>query len=209
MTAKPLETVKPRGELTRQRLLEAAHRQFVQHGYHGTSMRQIAQAAEMAVGGIYNHFSSKEDVFAAVLDQHHPYHVLVPALEQAQGDSMEAFVRHVVRLLEEAVAQKRDGLLPLVFIELLEFRGEHLKDLAERVFPILAGFMQRFAERSGDLRPVALPIVQRAFVSLMLGYFFTGFVLHGSPLMAANEAEELQAVVDVFLHGILKGAPNA
>src|SRR5688572_9182786 len=63
-----------RGEETRARLLDAAYAEFRRNGFHGTSMRQIAQAAGLAVGGIYNHFHGKEDIFAAVLDSRHPYH---------------------------------------------------------------------------------------------------------------------------------------
>ena len=54
-----------RGEQTRNAILQAAHDLFVQQGYHGTSMRQIAKQAGLALGGLYNHFASKEDVFQA------------------------------------------------------------------------------------------------------------------------------------------------
>ncbi|MBF8283944.1 MAG: hypothetical protein HW378_2859, partial [Anaerolineales bacterium] len=67
-----------RGEVTRTKLLEVAHGLFLENGFHGTSMRDIADAAGIAVGGIYNHFSDKEAIFAAVLDAYHPYHVILP-----------------------------------------------------------------------------------------------------------------------------------
>jgi AcrR family transcriptional regulator len=192
-----------RGEVTREKLVEAAFAEFCGRGYHGTSMRQIATRAGLAVGGIYNHFAGKEDVFAAVLDQYHPYHVLVPALGQAQGESLEDFVRHAARLLDAALADSGESIMPIMFIELLEFQGRHLKDLAERVFPIFLTFLQGFTERKHNLRELPLPTVQRAFMSLMIGYFFTGYILRGSPLMMADAPGQLQGVVDVFLHGIL------
>ena len=54
-----------KGERTRAVLLDAAKRLFVSNGYHGTSMRQIADEAGLALGGIYNHFGNKEDIFVA------------------------------------------------------------------------------------------------------------------------------------------------
>ena len=49
-----------RGERTRAEIIQAAHDLFIQQGYHGTSMRQIAGQAGIALGGLYNHFESKE-----------------------------------------------------------------------------------------------------------------------------------------------------
>jgi len=191
-------------ESTRERLIQAAYQEFVQNGYHGTSMRRIAARAGLAVGGIYNHFAGKEDIFVAVFDQYHPYHVLVPALGQAQGAALDDFVRHAARLLEAALAERGHHIMPIMFIELLEFQGRHLKDLAERIFPIFLTFLEGFAARSQKMRAVPLPTVQRAFMSLMIGYFFTDYVLSDSPLKAAGASAELEGVVDVFLHGVLK-----
>ncbi len=190
-------------ESTRERLIQAAYQEFVQNGYHGTSMRQIAARAGLAVGGIYNHFAGKEDVFVAVFDQYHPYHVLVPALGQAQGEALDDFVRHAARLLEAALADQGHHIMPILFIELLEFQGRHLKDLAERIFPIFLTFLEGFAARSQTMRAVPLPTVQRAFMSLMIGYFFTDYVLRDSPLKAAGGSAELEGAVDIFLYGIV------
>src|SRR6266542_4541421 len=86
-----------RGEITRERLVEVACDEFVHHGFHATSMRQIADKAGVAVGGIYNHFGSKDELFAAVLDAYHPYHAVLPALEQSQGATKEAFIHDTVQ----------------------------------------------------------------------------------------------------------------
>ena len=72
------EQIQRRGEQTRQAIIQAAHDLFLQQGYHGTSMRQIARNAEIALGGLYNHFASKEEVFEAVFLEYHPYHEVIP-----------------------------------------------------------------------------------------------------------------------------------
>ena len=76
----------------RDQIIQVARQLFVQQGYHGTSMRQIARQAGIALGGVYNHFSSKEDVFKAVFLENHPYHQVLPALLEAQGESIEELV---------------------------------------------------------------------------------------------------------------------
>jgi TetR/AcrR family transcriptional regulator, cholesterol catabolism regulator len=47
-------------------LLDAAARFFSQRGFHATSMRDIARAADMLSGSIYYHFSSKQEILLAV-----------------------------------------------------------------------------------------------------------------------------------------------
>ena len=88
-----MRTTVTRGERTQAEIIQAAHRLFLNHGYHGTSMRQIAVEAGIALGGIYNHFASKEDIFIAVLVEGHPFHDVMPALLSAEGETIEKFIR--------------------------------------------------------------------------------------------------------------------
>lgn len=58
------------GQLSgRRRLLDAAAARFVEQGYAATTLRQIAGDIGIQAGSIYHHFSSKEVLFAAVLDE--------------------------------------------------------------------------------------------------------------------------------------------
>ena len=47
---------------TRMRLIETARQLFVEHGYGGTSIRDIADGAGYSQGAFYSNFASKEDV---------------------------------------------------------------------------------------------------------------------------------------------------
>ncbi|OAI25786.1 TetR/AcrR family transcriptional regulator [Methylomonas koyamae] len=51
----------------RQAILNAAKQSFIAHGYSGTSMEAIAEAAPVSKPTLYNHFKSKEELFAAVI----------------------------------------------------------------------------------------------------------------------------------------------
>ena len=79
-----------KGDRTRAILIEAAYQLFNNKGYHATSMRDIATEAGLALGGIYNHFQSKEDIFVAMLMERHPFLEILPELHAAQGDTVEA-----------------------------------------------------------------------------------------------------------------------
>jgi AcrR family transcriptional regulator len=53
---------------TRSRLLEAAAREFGRAGFERANVDAISLDAGYAKGTIYNYFSSKEDLFVAVVD---------------------------------------------------------------------------------------------------------------------------------------------
>ena len=52
----------------RQAILNAATRAFIAHGFAGTSMETIAEAAPVSKPTLYNHFKSKQELFAAVIE---------------------------------------------------------------------------------------------------------------------------------------------
>lgn len=58
-----------RGKTTRDRLISTATELFGEHGYEGTSIGAVLEAAGVARGALYHHFPSKEALFDAVLDR--------------------------------------------------------------------------------------------------------------------------------------------
>lgn len=206
------EAAPTRGDVTRQKLLTAAHQLFLKQGFHGTSMRQIAEEAGVAVGGIYNHFATKEDIFAAVLDAFHPYHVLLPALEEIEvtpTETVESFVRQAANTIHANVIGAETRVLPLIFMELLEFQGRHLRSLAEVMLPKFMVFIQRFGELKGRLRPLPPPILLRTFMSLMIGFLMTELLLRNVKLpqpFNLKSGQWLDGLVGIYLHGILDEA---
>jgi len=196
-----------RGEATRAKIVEAAHGLFLKHGFHGASMRQIADGAGLALGGIYNHFANKEDIFAAVLDAYHPYHIIMPALENSQGETAEAFMRDAAGQIRAGLEQANADtqLLPLMFMELVEFQGRHIKTMAERLFPTFLGFIQRFVEKRDQVRDLPPPIMLRAFMALIIGYILTELILKNSTILKQVQYDWFDGMVDIYLHGIIKG----
>lgn len=49
-------------------VLDAAADRFITFGYHGTTMRKIAERANLSVPGLYHHYPSKQNMLVAVLD---------------------------------------------------------------------------------------------------------------------------------------------
>src|SRR3954470_4631510 len=54
-------------EATRRRMLEAAERMFLEHGFDGTSLRMLTAAAGVNLAAVNYHFGGKEELFRAML----------------------------------------------------------------------------------------------------------------------------------------------
>lgn len=118
---------RPADPQRRDTILRAARTVFLEHGYTGARMAEIAQRAEIAVGTLYLYFPSKEALVAALADDFHRrfVEVLHPAL--AYPDAAEAIVQAVHAALQFA-AEERDllGLLHLtVGVHLLRSSAAH------------------------------------------------------------------------------------
>jgi AcrR family transcriptional regulator len=197
----PLPESSTKGERTRAAVVEAGYRLFVRQGYNATSMRQIADEVGLSLGAAYNHFASKEDIFAAVLMTYYPFQQVIPALQAAQGDTVEELVRNAAAHMVE-ILEGRHDILNLMFIEFVEFEGRHIPVLFEAFFPPLLEFAQRFTQVRGSLRAIPLPVLLRAFLGLFFSYYITE-ILIGSQLPLEAKEGAFDQFVDIYLHGIL------
>lgn len=200
-----IEEVVGRGERTYTEILQSAHQLFIRHGYHGTSVRQIASETGIALGSIYNHFSSKEEIFTAVLVEYHPLFAVLPSMRDAQGESFEGFVRDAARRMVEGIDNRLD-FLNLVFIELVEFKGQHLPLLLQKMYPSLLDFYQRFGEQADNLRTIPLQVAVRAFIGLFFSYLMTELIISNQMPLEFQEGA-FDYFVEIYLHGILAEPP--
>ena len=88
-------------------------------------MRQIAEKAGLALGSIYNHFSSKDDVFRAIVQERHPLLQMIPLLNAVQGQTVEEFVRNAAHTLVGEL-NRHPEFLNLMLMEIVEFKGSHV-----------------------------------------------------------------------------------
>ena len=199
MTEKPLS----KGERTRQAIEEAAYELFLEQGYSATSMRQIADRAAIALGGIYNHFACKDAIFEAIIHDRHPYKQIIPVIAAAPGDTAEEFIRSAARALVDEL-ERRPDFLKLMFIEIVEFNTKHMSVFFEEILPQVLPLIQRVQSPAGALRPVPAPLILRAFMGMFFSFYITEMMV-GEIMPPEMREQGLESFVDIFLHGILVG----
>ncbi|MFE3546729.1 helix-turn-helix domain-containing protein [Nocardia sp. NPDC059177] len=100
-------------------VLAAAIAAFVETGYHGATMRTIAQRAGMSVPGVYHHYRDKQDLLVRALDlTMDELHRRVGAARREAGTARERVARVV-----EALALFHTHRRELAFIGASEMRS--------------------------------------------------------------------------------------
>jgi len=54
---------------TREAIIDSAEKLFINKGYHGTRVSEVAGHANVSIGSIYVHFESKEGLYAALMER--------------------------------------------------------------------------------------------------------------------------------------------
>jgi len=192
-----------KGERTQLAIEEAAFELFMEQGYHATSMRQIADQAKLALGGIYNHFSSKEEIFAAILIDRHPYKQILPLVLAAEGDTAEELVRNAAKTLVTELGS-RPELLKLIFIELVEFNGKHLSGIISEIVPKVLPMFEKMIRVRKSLRKIPPPILVRSFFGMFFSFYITELFIKDSIVAKLMPKNSFDLFVDIYLHGVIK-----
>ena len=192
-----------KGEATRLIIEAAAIKLFLEQGYHATSMRQIADEADLALGGIYNHFSSKDELFEAIVVDQHPYKKILPLVIAVEWENPEQFFRSAFQIVIRELGQ-RPEFINLMFIELIEFKGKHgsvvLREIAPKVLPVF----EKLVKAMKGLRVRNPAVLMRSFFGMIISYFITEMIIANSVLSTLMPKNSADAYIDIYLKGILK-----
>ncbi len=160
-----------KGRLTSERILDAAEEAFGENGFEGTKLRDVATRVGIRIPSLYNHFDSKEALYAAVLERGIAplLRTLVEsAVDRGAHGNPEDIVEQTVELLAE-----RPALPRLVLHETLD-GGRHLRQLLQAwLGPLLSQAEKLVAEGPAANRwdPDQLPHLVLAMYNIVVGYF--------------------------------------
>jgi AcrR family transcriptional regulator len=159
-------------ERNRALLLAAARRVFLERGYHGASVDQIAAEAGFSTGVVYSQFGGKADLFLALLEAR--------IAERAAGNAraVEGLAgAEGIRLLLEHAADV-DRTEPEWGLVVIEFRVHAARDpelgrrytaAHERTLAGLEGAIAGLYERAGERPPLPPGELARLLVAVGAG----------------------------------------
>jgi AcrR family transcriptional regulator len=162
-------------EQRRSQIVEAAVQLFVKQGFHKTTTRQIARAAGISIGSLYEYFASKEDVLYLVC---HSIHTEVEkgvtdALSRAT-EGRDALAEVIKEYFQ--VCNRMSDFILLIYQETQSLPAQWQKRVLEnelRITGLLVEVLTRLVT-TGDLPPMDEKAIEMAAHNIsVLGHMWT------------------------------------
>jgi len=193
--------VMERAAKQRERILDAAERCFIQHGFHAASMSSIAATADMSPGLIHRYFDSKAAIVKAIIERHleSEHHKKIAKLNTADDISRA--------ILETVESWRRCDDPKLNAVLMLELTAESTRDgeIARAVRSKDRVFGGRIAEavsRSARARGVKLSRAAARSRAVVLQCLVEGLAMRvvRDPKLSRNTLKPaLEAIVNVLM----------
>jgi TetR/AcrR family transcriptional repressor of mexJK operon len=196
---------KERSEALTDHLLDVAAKFFLEKGFEGTSVTQIARSAHASKETFYSRYPRKEELFRAVIRRRTDFvvaelnSVLVP--HAAPGKALTSFGEILLDriLAEETMALRRT----------LSLEGRRFPELARifyelghtRTIVSLAKYLEEQVSH-GRLRKLNSQLAARQFVDLLVGEMVMRELLGVFPKTTKNDKRrKVEDTVEFFLRG--------
>lgn len=181
-------------ESTRERIQIEAARLFVASGYHGVSMREVAEAVGVTKPALYHHYSDKESLFLAILKA--AVINLGGLIERANSqEGIRAQLHTLVGDLIDSAPAQRVGMQ--LASELRHVSAERRAAFDQEYRQVWMGGLAKLinqAVEQGELRADLPPtVLTRAFLATIFP------LVSGPPLPEPHETAK--ALLSVYLDG--------
>ncbi|WP_373289115.1 TetR/AcrR family transcriptional regulator [Deinococcus aerolatus] len=194
MTVPTPPTSAPPTDTTRVRIGQEAARLFVASGYHGVSMREVAEAVGVTKPALYHHYADKEALFLAMLDGALAGLARLIAHASAQS-GLSAQLNTLVSELVDSAPEQRVGLqLASELRHVSAARRQAFENEYRQVW--MGGLSALFeaASARGELRTDLPPqMLTRAFLAIIYP------LVTGTP--PADPQGTARALLSVYLDG--------
>lgn len=130
-------------------IIKAAVDEFLENGYEGTSMESIARRAGVSKGGLYHHFSSKDEILLLANQKlNDPIHTIMLQASQ-QPSASEGLKLYLSNYLKYWMGHRREMVFyTLSYVKLLD--NPSLWEMYERFTENMITFFQGLYQRGID-----------------------------------------------------------
>ncbi len=187
----------------RTRILQAALRLFARKGYDGTTTRDLATAANVAEGTVFNHFANKKAILVEVATSGW-VEILTDLLTELSEMGSYKAVAQVMRRRMLHMHTNAD-LLRVCFIEAQfhpELRDRIQSEVIAKMTDVAEAFFQTAMEK-GIYRPMNPRIVAQVFLGMFAIAGFSNQTIVDPQASPQAIQEMAEGIADIFLNGVL------
>ena len=203
MNAAPVTSVTPRlTDRKREAIIQAAIAEFRDNGFKVTSMDRIAARAEVSKRTVYNHFASKDELFAEILRE-------LWECSKAQFDQAYRADRPLRDQLRQMMSAKMKMLGESSFMDLARVAIAETIHSPERAREMVArmgtleeglGAWVAAAQADGKLKPVDPEFAAYQLQSLIKAFAFWPQITMGQPPLSEDvQRQVVDSAVEMFL----------
>jgi AcrR family transcriptional regulator len=187
----------------RSQILDAATQVFAAKGFHGATIRQIAQQAGIADGTIYIYFKTKTDLLLGILNRLNESEQREADIAQGvEGDFANffgAYLRHRMQLLDTNFQAFRAILPDLLNNPAL--RDHYYTQVIEPTFALAEPIFRTWSEQ-GKIKPVDPQLATRTITAMVAGLLLLRML--GDKVAAAQWAAFPDVMTALILHGLVE-----
>lgn len=194
--------------LRRSLILDAATKVFAARGFHRTTIRDVARAAGVADGTIYNYFENKTALLLAIMNRMNETGRRADDLALAAGMDMRAFVRRYFQQRMAVLTQDGTEAFQVILSEVLvnaELRALYLQQIVEPTFALAEAQFAQLAA-AGRVRQLDMPLALRAIAATFLGLLMLRVM--GDEQLQSRWDELPDLLTTLFLDGLLPDKEN-
>jgi AcrR family transcriptional regulator len=188
---------------TRTRILEAAQRLFASKGFDGTSTRELAEAAGVAEGTLFRHFSNKKAILVEVATSGWVEILTDLLTELSEMGSYKAVAQVMRRRMWNF--QKNADLMRVCFMEVQfhpDLRDRIQLEVITKMTNVGEAFFQTAMDK-GIYRQGDAKLVAKVFLGMFAIAGFSNNTLIEPDASPQQMQEMAEGLADIFLNGVL------
>lgn len=185
-------------------ILDAAAQVFLEKGFQRATTKDIAEAADIAEGTIYNYFTNKEELALAFIGQIADLDQRMEYMERGLDLDPAAFFEQYFITRMTAIEGQYPALLAILpdIIANPSLRQGYHDSVVKPALTMLEDHLRARVER-GQLREVDAALLTRALAALVVGLqILTLINEQGSEKIMAHPQEYTRPLVDMLIEGV-------
>lgn len=204
------------GDKRREQILQTAFDLFSHKGFSGTTTKDIARAAGVSEAMVFKHFSSKDELYGALIEakscneglSRYPWEENEPLIAAMKAkDDFGVFYYFALQALNKH--QEDIAFMRMIFYSALEeheMAERFFKEFIGEIYNFLGGYVKK-RQKDGAFRKINPKIIVRAFLGMMIHHSLNNILWDKKrSLLDIPNEEAAKNFAEIILRGTVEQA---